>query len=226
MNQQIINVLDELHNYGVLFYKDSQTELSNEDITDEKRLLDGFESDGYYHLEKLFITKDVRIVKWNGLGRFNFNKFEVDPANEVFQSVNGVLYTKKGYDRLGKYCKKKMKELVACPTTIIEHDIAIGTDRICNCAFKGSNISILNLPDTVKEIGTNSFSYAKNLNTIVLPRSICRIEPQKADSIPLVSGINYQNLNWPSFSGSNLELSICLNNSDKGILSKRTNPTA
>ena len=43
---------------------------------------------------------------------------------------------------------------------------------------------------------------------------------------PLVSGINYQNLNWPSFSGSNLELSICLNNSDKGILSKRTNPTA
>ena len=42
----------------------------------------------------------------------------------------------------------------------------------------------------------------------------------------LVSGINYQNLNWPSFSGSNLELSICLNNSDRGILSKRTSPTA
>ena len=42
----------------------------------------------------------------------------------------------------------------------------------------------------------------------------------------LVSGINCQNLNWPYFSGSNLELSICLNNSDRGILSKRTNPTA
>ena len=44
--------------------------------------------------------------------------------------------------------------------------------------------------------------------------------------LSLVSGINYQNLNWPSFSGSNLELSICLNNSDRGILSKRTSPTA
>ena len=50
--------------------------------------------------------------------------------------------------------------------------------------------------------------------------------PQFTEMDTLVSGINYQNLNWPSFSGSNLELSICLNNSDRGVLSKRTSPTA
>ena len=91
-----------------------------------------------------------------------------------------------------------MMELVACPTTIIEHDIVIGTQRIGNCAFKGSNISVLNLPETVKEIGTNSFSFTNNLNSIVLPQSICKIEPQKADSLQLIKYNSISFNSWDS----------------------------
>lgn len=196
MNKKIISILDKLNNYGIFIYKDSETELSSKDITNEEHYLDGFQTDGYYHLEKLFVTKDVRIVKWNGLGRYKFNQFEVDPANKVFQSLNGILYTKKSYDRLGNSIKKDMMELVACPTTIIEHDIALGTYRIGNCAFKGSNISVLHLPDKLEEIGTNSFSFAKNLNSIVIPLSISRIEPQKADSLQSIKYNSHYFNSW------------------------------
>ena len=98
-----MNHLIRLNKYGILIYKDSETELSSDDISDEDYVIDGFQTDGYFHLEKLFVTKDVRIVKWNGLGRFQFSKFEVAPANKVFQSINGVLYTKKGYNRMGRF---------------------------------------------------------------------------------------------------------------------------
>ena len=196
MNEQIVKTLDKLNNYGIRVLKNSETELSSENITNEIHLLDGFHTDGYCHLETIFVTKDVHAVKWNGLGRYRFRKFEVDSTNNVFQSINGVLYTKKGYDRLGNYVVKDMMELVACPTTIITHDIAMGTYRIGNCAFKGTNISTLHLPETVKEIGTNSFSFANNLNSIVLPRSVCRIEPQKADSLQSIKYDSHYFNSW------------------------------
>ena len=196
MTNYDINILDKLHKYGILFFKDSKTELSSEFFSEEMHYLDGFLTDGYYHLEKLFITKDVRVVKWNGLGRFDFNKFEVDPSNVFFQSVDGVLYTKKGYDRHGEINRKTMIELVACPTNIIRHNVIYGTIRIANCAFKGCRISKITLPNTLKEIGTNAFYFADGIESIDLPMSIQKIESQLARSSFLIRYDNNQFYSW------------------------------
>lgn len=199
IKEQDINILDELHKYGILIYKSSETELTSEDFTDEKYYLDGFQTDGCYHLEKLFVTKDVRIVNWNGLGRFHFNRFEVDLSNEFFQSVNGVLYTKKGYDRHGDKTRKKMIELVACPTNIISHNVMYGTIRIANCAFKGCHISKITLTNTIKEIGTNAFYFADRIELLEIPMSIQIIESQLARSSFPIRYIRYDNYQFQSW---------------------------
>jgi hypothetical protein len=111
-----------------------------------------------------------------------------------------VLYTKKGYDRSGKTEKKHMIELVACPTNVETHNVISDTVRIANCAFKGSLIETLNLPDTLEEIGVNAFYMTPNLKHLKLPLSIRKIESQdvgmSGDASPSIE-YNGQNFtNW------------------------------
>jgi hypothetical protein len=166
--------------YGLIFYRQSGKILSNKELSDDSETLLGDTSEGYYQLEKIVLDKNVNKVIWNGLGRWSFKEFEVAEENKVFQVKDGVLYTKKGYDRSGLTNKKKMIELVACPTAINSHNIPYGTKRIANCAFKGSCISHLSIPNSVEEIGINAFYFADNLKTIEIPLSLKKLEQQRS----------------------------------------------
>lgn len=181
--------------YGILFYKDSNRSLSSNELSDLQSV-NGFSTEGFYQLEKLYLTKEIKEVLWNGLGRHSFKRFEVDLDNKVFQEKDGVLYTKKGYDRHGSTNRKKMIELVACPTTVSFHRVLYGTQRIGNCAFKGSNISKLLLPNTLIEIGTNAFYFADRIESLEIPMSIQKIESQLARSSFPIRYDNSQFQSW------------------------------
>lgn len=164
--------------YGLIIYKSSDKILSSEELSPNDNSMHGFTSEGFYQLEKIVLTKDIKKVEWNGLGRYRFKKFEVALDNPVFQEIDGILYTRKGHDRYGITRRTKMIELVACPTDVTTHHVMQGTIRIANCAFKGSRVSNLFIPDSVEEIGTNAFYFADNLKTIEIPLSLKKLEPQ------------------------------------------------
>ena len=182
--------------YGLIFYKSSDRVLSSDELSTGDNCINGFSSEGLCHLEKIVLAQDVTSVIWNGLGRHRFNCFEVDSNNLVFEVFDGVLYTKKGFDRQGNTHRKKMKELVACPTNVYSHDVIYGTTRIANCAFKGSCIANLSLPSTLEEIGTNAFYFADQLKSIEIPSSIRMIEPQLTRTQLLIRFDNHQFESW------------------------------
>lgn len=171
------DVFGNYKRYGYYVNKNTSPVLTSEELSNDKGYLSGNSSEGNIFMEKIIINKCVTNVEWNGLGRDSFNRFEVEEDNEVFCEHEGVLYTKKGYNRNGKI-NKNMVELVACPTNIKEHNIAPGTTRIANCAFKGSKIEQLTIPDTLKEIGVNAFYRVDQLKSLELPLSIDKIESQ------------------------------------------------
>lgn len=196
MRMDLESPLYYINRYGILFYKDSQKILSSEELSASSDKMHGFSSEGFYQLEIIVLTKDIREVEWNGLGRFNFKRFEVDPENKVFQVINGVLYTNKGYDRYGNTQRKKMIELVACPTNVISHNVQPGTIRIANCAFKGTKITNLSLPNSLEDIGTNAFYFADELKHIEIPITIHKIESQLTKKTLLIGYNNHQFESW------------------------------
>ena len=200
---------NNLKRYGIYVETSSCPVCTSTDESGDIYSLNGNLYEGYYYLEKLIITKDICVVKWNGLGRCNFKSFEVSEGNKIFQAIDGVLYTQKGYDRNGKTDRKHMIELVACPTNVKNHVVVSGTTRIANCAFKGSLIENLDLPDTLEEIGVNSFYLTPNLKHLKLPLSIRKIESQdvgmSGDASPIIEFNGHHFTNWEELFGYMLQ---------------------
>lgn len=196
----LLIIFDCLQRYGVYIQKSSSSTLTSDDFSDATHSLNGNSSDGYSDLEEIIITKEISKVEWNGLGRCRFRKFKVDPENKVFCEADGVLYTQKGYDRKGDTQRKRMIELVACPTNVSTHNVMAGTIRIANCAFKGSNVEKLNLPDTLEEIGVNAFYLANQIKELEIPLSIRKIESQDVGKSgapsPTIKYDGHVFLNW------------------------------
>ena len=127
-------------------------------------------------LEELVIPFSVRKIMWNGGGRHHLSKIYVHPDNPVFLSVDGVLFTREGFNREGKV-EPNCIELIAYPSAKgPEYSVPIGTTRLGNQSFKYTTISHLNLPDTLKEIGTNAFYGCSRLKELVLPSSVVKNE--------------------------------------------------
>ena len=191
---------DGYKRYGIYIGKNTCPIMTSDELTDDIQTLSGNSSEGFYDLQKIVITKDVTSVEWNGLGRYKFYKFEVSPENAVFCEHEGVLYTKKGYDRNGKMNRKRMIELVACPSNVTNHNVIPGTIRIANCAFKGSNVEKLSLPDSLEEIGVNAFYLANQIKELEIPLSIRKIESQDVGksgaTSPTIKYDGHVFLNW------------------------------
>ena len=196
----ILVIFDYLKRYGIYIQKSSRQTLTSDDFSVDNHSLSGNSSDGYSDLEEIIITKDINKVEWNGLGRCRFRKFNVAPENKVFCEVDGLLYTQKGYNRKGEAYRKHMIELVACPTNVSIHNVMPGTIRIANCAFKGSMIETLCLPDTLEEIGVNAFYLTPKLKYLKLPMSIRKIEAQdvgkSGDVSPQIEYDTHSFNNW------------------------------
>lgn len=127
-------------------------------------------------LEELVIPYSIRRIFWNGCGRHNLTKIEVHPDNPVFQSVDGVLFTKKGFDREGKL-RHNCVELIAYPSAKgAEYTVPSGTTRLGNQSFKYTTISRLILPNSLKEIGTNVFYGCSFLKELEIPSSVKKNE--------------------------------------------------
>ena len=127
-------------------------------------------------LEELVIPYSVRKIIWNGCGRHKLSKIDVHPDNPVFQSIDGVLFTKKGFEREGKR-RPNYVELIAYPSAKgAEYTVPIGTTRLGNQSFKYTTISHLILPNTLKEIGTNVFYGCNCLKQLEIPSSVKKNE--------------------------------------------------
>ena len=191
---------NKLKRYGIYVETSSCPVCISSERSRDIYSLNGNLYEGYYNLEKILITKYICEVKWNGLGRCNFKTFEVSQDNKVFQTIEGVLYTRKGYDRCGKTDKRNMMELVACPTNVKTHNVISGTTRISNCAFKGTNIEKLSLPDSLEEIGVNAFYLANQIKELEIPLSIRKIESQDVGksgaTSPTIKYDGHVFLNW------------------------------
>lgn len=127
-------------------------------------------------LEELVIPETVRRIHWNGWGRSKLSKFIVHPDNPVFQTIDGVLFTRKGYNRDGKR-KYNCLELIAYPSGKgTEYKVPHGVTRLGNQCFKYTSISYLELPNTLKEIGKNAFYGCNKLKELVVPSSVIKDE--------------------------------------------------
>ena len=103
-------------------------------------------------------------------------RFIVHPDNPVFQDIDGVLFTRRGYNRDGK-SKYHWMELIAYPSNKgFDYIVPNGVTRLGNQSFKYTSISHLKLPTTLKEIGMNVFYGCKNLKELEIPTSVVKIE--------------------------------------------------
>ena len=127
-------------------------------------------------LEELVIPETVRRIHWNGCGRLKLKRFIVHPDNPVFQDIDGVLFTRIGYNRDG-ISKYHWMELIAYPSGKgFDYIVPNGVTRLGNQSFKYTSISYLELPTTLKEIGMNVFYGCKNLKELEIPTSVVKIE--------------------------------------------------
>lgn len=117
-------------------------------------------------IETIKLASHIYKIEWNMFECNNLQNIEVEPNNDHYQSVDGVLFSK---DR---------KELIGFPSGRTgEYRIPKGTTRICNCAFKSSKLSHIHIPNSIKHIGTNVFYECKNLKEIIVPTTLQSIEP-------------------------------------------------
>lgn len=113
------------------------------------------------YIEEIMIGASVRYIDETAF--FNVKKLQkitVDPANEYFKDVDGVLFTKDGkalilYPLCCKQQPTDEKDVFTYPDAYTVPD---GVERINTFAFlKNENLRDVTLPQTVKEIGDMAF---------------------------------------------------------------------
>ena len=114
-------------------------------------------------LEKILIPSTVKNI---GEGAFrNLNRLEsitVAPTNQIFTSIDGVLFNK-DETTLIIYPRLKTGNQYVIPATV---------KTIGDSAFYSSTLTSVVLPDGLTEIGENAFSYMQSLRTIKIPDSV------------------------------------------------------
>ena len=110
----------------------------------------------------------------------------VEENNEVYASVDGILYDKEKKTLLR--CPEGKMEIHSFPaevgqigarafsnTSIKDVVLPKGIISISNQAFQDSELSSITLPEGLTEIGDRAFLACKNLNQITIPKSVTQI---------------------------------------------------
>lgn len=107
------------------------------------------------------IPKTISRIDWNMYKCESLERFIVDPDNQFYKDIDGVLYSKDG------------KELIAFPNKhSVSYKIPYGTRHI-KMAFKGCfSIEEIILPKTITEIHDNAFYGCVNLDYVIIPDSV------------------------------------------------------
>ena len=105
---------------------------------------------------------------------------KVDPANQVFTSIDGILYDKKVTAVLR--CPEGRTKAVSLPSTV-HH---VGRMAFHHCL----NLSSITLPDGVDSIGQMAFYRCTNLESISIPVGVKKIEAQTFVDCPRLESIS------------------------------------
>lgn len=109
--------------------------------------------------------------------------------NPVYESVNGVVYTKNGH--------YVISYPVASPTT--EYGIIEGTDSIYGHAFADAdNLKTVVIPNTVSYIGSCAFYGCYRLESMDIPSSVTHISSQAFDYCSNLTSVYFHSLEPPT----------------------------
>ena len=96
-----------------------------------------------------------------------FHRIDVDPQNEAFRSVDGVL------------CSKNADTIIACPSqyNVVDYAVPDGVKEILPGAFEGcEKIKKVVFSQTVEKIGKKAFASMTALEEIILPPNCLVLE--------------------------------------------------
>ena len=119
----------------------------------------------------------------NGVAIYiEIDTIEVNPNNQYYTSVNGVLYS------------KDMKTIVKAPYTLSgTYVIPNGVQEVGPFCFEFTKISSVVIPNGVTKIGVMAFAFCDNLTELNLPNTVTTIELGMTDY-----SCNILNINMPS----------------------------
>lgn len=101
----------------------------------------------------------------NDTGADKMVRIDVDADNEVYKSVNGLLYSKDG------------SIFHFCPRALREAEVQEGVTTIDDYAFfMCFKLEKVKLPSTLKTVKSNAFHYDEEITEMVLPEGLERIE--------------------------------------------------
>ena len=113
------------------------------------------------------ITIPNSVTSIGGVGVFKCNRLEsiiVDPANEIYASIDGILYN------------KDISTLLVCPRAKTAVTIPNSVTSIGEDAFWGCNaLTSITIPNSVTSIGSSAFLDCDALTSITIPNSVTYI---------------------------------------------------
>lgn len=110
-----------------------------------------------HEVEKIILPSTIKKIEWSFWHCRKLESIDVDKENKYYSSIDGVLYSK---DHKVLYAYPNMHGNI--------FEVPEGVEIIEKCAFKDcTNIEMLILPATIKQIKLNAFYRATNLKRIV-----------------------------------------------------------
>ena len=123
-------------------------------------------------LKKIVIGKNVASIGgWAMTNNQHLTAFEVDPANEYFKSVDGVLFSKDGKTLYYYPCGRNINfDKYGRTEDTTEYRIPDGVETVATKAFyKCYYVDVTYIPDSVTRIEEKAFHRASALTGLMLP---------------------------------------------------------
>lgn len=148
-------------------------------------------------LASLYIPASVVKIEEGAFTGYNkaMTSLKVDPANPVYTSVNGVIYT------------KDMATIIAYPVANSQNEYAIidGTTDIYGASFSSAeNLYSILIPNSVVEIGNSAFFGCDGLKSVDIPESVQKIGSQAFDYCRNLTKVYFHSPTPPKTTGSSV----------------------
>ena len=131
-------------------------------------------------LTSIDIPQNVDVISEAFSYCFELTSINVNPKNECFTSVDGVLFT------------KDMKVLIQYPrgksSLETSYTVPSGVKEIGTYAFRNTSLSKVNLPQGLVYIGTNAF-FSSSISSIKVPNTVTTIADNAFDYCSSLSSI-------------------------------------
>lgn len=151
------------------FYKNDNLyeELINIEIPKQVTNLNDFQLYGFKSVTSILINNELKGIGTESLNNLLSLEQFITLDNDLYESVDGVLYTKNLEQLISYPCSKKDSVYTINPNTLI----------ICDGAFLNNKyIEEIHFNDKVNTIGKFAFSYCSNLKSCILPNNVEIIE--------------------------------------------------